>query len=160
MTLYNLTTLPNELSLLTCVFSWVGACVEGVVVVVVVVLAAGAAGAGCDGVDAGAGFSSCCLGASGFFSVGVDADVLDPAVDDVVFGLNDDVSLSLFLHRIPSYLGYHNDQKVFFTDIVFFDLLIVSQDLAYNPVDKHPGPMIYVWYSPENISFCCETACP
>lgn len=94
---YNLTTLPNELSLLTCVFSWAGACVEGVVVVVVVVvLAAVAAGAGCDGVDAGAGFSSCCLGASGFFSVGVDADVLDPAADDVVFGLNDDVSLNLF----------------------------------------------------------------
>lgn len=70
---------------------------EGVVVVVVVVvLAAVAAGAGCDGVDAGAGFSSCCLGASGFFSVGVDADVLDPAADDVVFGLNDDVSLNLF----------------------------------------------------------------
>lgn len=56
-----------------------------------VAAAAAAAGAGADCdcvvVDAGAGFSSCCLGVSCFFSVGVDADVLDPAADDVVLGL-------------------------------------------------------------------------
>lgn len=56
----------------------------------VVAAAAGVAGAGCDCVvvlDAGAGFSSCCLGVSCFFSVGVDADVLDPAADAVALGL-------------------------------------------------------------------------